>query len=287
MGRGMAANLVKGGHEVTVWNRTAGKPVEGAHTAASPADAAKDAEVVWMCVADTAAVERVLFSSDGVESQLHEGMVVVDSSTISPDATRQFAERVRQRGADYVDAPVTGSKVAAESGQLVFMAGGRDQTLEKLQPLFQSMGKNMIRMGDTGMGQSTKIAMNLMIALIYEGFAEALVLSGKLGVDPQALVSLIQNTMVRSGVVDYKAPFVLRRDFSPNFPMRLMYKDILLMLEASKQSRVKIPALETVKEVYEVAMEEGQQDLDYAATLTLLEKWAGIQTQQAKGAERK
>jgi len=287
MGRAMATNLAKAGHEVTVWNRTAGRPVEGAHTAASPADAAKDAEVAWMCVADTAAVERVLFASDGVESQLREGMVVVDSSTISPDATRQFAERVRQRGADYVDAPMTGSKVAAEGAQLVFMAGGREETLEKIQPLFQAMGKTVIRMGETAMGQSTKIAMNLMIALIYEGFAEALVLSGKLGVDPQALVSLIQATMVRSGVVDYKAPFVLRRDFSPNFPMRLMYKDILLMLEASKQARVKIPALETVKEVYELAMEDGQQNLDYAATLTLLEKWAGVQASQAKGAVRK
>ncbi|PYX93062.1 MAG: hypothetical protein DMG67_05275 [Acidobacteria bacterium] len=266
MGRAMATNLAKAGHEVTVWNRTAGRPVEGAHTAASPADAAKDAEVAWMCVADTAAVERVLFASDGVESQLREGMVVVDSSTISPDATRQFAERVRQRGADYVDAPMTGSKVAAEGAQLVFMAGGREETLEKIQPLFQAMGKTVIRMGETAMGQSTKIAMNLMIA---------------------PLVSLIQATMVRSGVVDYKAPFVLRRDFSPNFPMRLMYKDILLMLEASKQARVKIPALETVKEVYELAMEEGQQNLDYAATLTLLEKWAGVQASQAKDAVRK
>lgn len=283
MGRGMATNLVKGGHEVAVWNRTAGRRVEGAHAATSPADAAKDAEVVWMCVSDTAAVERVLFSSDGVEPQLREGMIVVDSSTISPDATRQFAGRVRQRGADYVDAPVTGSKIAAESGQLIFMAGGREETLEKLQPFFQAMGKTVIRMGETSMGQSAKLAMNLMIALIYEGFAEALVLSGKLGVDPQALVSLIQASMVRSGVVDYKAPFVLRRDFTPNFPMRLMYKDILLMLEASKQARVKIPALETVKEVYELAIEEGQQELDYAATLTLLEKWAGMPP-QAKGA---
>jgi 3-hydroxyisobutyrate dehydrogenase-like beta-hydroxyacid dehydrogenase len=283
----MAANLVKAGHEVAVWNRTAGRPVEGAHAATSPADAAKDAEVVWMCVSDTPAVERVLFASDGVETQLREGMIVVDSSTIAPDATRQFAERVRQRGADYVDAPVTGSKIAAESAQLIFMVGCREETLEKLQTLFQAMGKTVIRMGETGMGQSAKLAMNLMIALIYEGFAEALVLSGKLGVDPQALVSLIQASMVRSGVVDYKAPFVLRRDFTPNFPMRLMYKDILLMLDASKQARVKIPALETVKEVYELAIEEGQQDLDYAATLTLLEKWAGMQPAQAKGAVRK
>jgi 2-hydroxy-3-oxopropionate reductase len=287
MGRVMAANLVKGGHEVAVWNRTAGKPVEGARAATSPADAAKDVEVAWMCVSDTAAVERVLFAPDGVETQLREGMIVVDSSTIAPDATRQFAERVRQRGADYVDSPVTGSKIAAESAQLIFMAGGREETIEKLQPLFQAMGKTVVRMGETSMGQSAKLAMNLMIALIYEGFAEALVLSGKLGVDPQALVLLIQASMVRSGVVDYKAPFVLRRDFTPNFPMRLMYKDILLMLDASKQARVKIPALETVKEVYELAIEEGQQDLDYAATLTLLEKWAGMLPAQAKGAVRK
>jgi 3-hydroxyisobutyrate dehydrogenase-like beta-hydroxyacid dehydrogenase len=280
MGRAMAANLVKGGHEVTVWNRTAGRPLEGAHAAPSPADAAKDADVVWMCVSDTAAVERLLFASDGVESQLREGMVVVDSSTISPEATRHFAERVRQRGADYIDAPMTGSKMGAESGQLVFIVGGREETIEKIQPLFQVIGKAVMRMGDTGMGQSAKIAMNLMIALIYEGFAEALVLSGKLGVDPQALVSLIQASMVRSGVVDYKAPFVLRRDFSPNFPMRLMYKDILLMLDAAKQARAKVPALETVKEVYELAMEEGQENLDYAATLTLLEKWAGMQASQ-------
>src|SRR5579859_6272270 len=276
MGRAMAANLAKAGHEVAVWNRTAGRPVEGAHVAASPADAAKDAEVVWMCVADTAAVERLLFASDGVESQLREGMIVVDSSTIAPDATRQFADRVRQRGADYVDAPMTGSKVAAEAAQLVFMAGGREETLEKIQPLFQAMGKTVVRMGETGMGQSTKIAMNLMIALIYEGFAEALVLSGKLGVDPQALVSLIQATMVRSGVVDYKAPFVLRRDFTPNFPMRLMYKDILLMLEAAQQNGVKLPGLETVEKVYESSVKEGCSDLDYAATILTLEKSAGI-----------
>src|SRR5260370_1166639 len=127
MGRAMAASLEKGGHEVAVWNGTAGRSVKGAHSATSPADAAKDAEVVWMCVSDTAAVERVLFAPDGVETQLREGMIVVDSSTIAPDATRQFAERVRQRVADYVDAPMTGSKIAAEGAQLIFMTGGREE----------------------------------------------------------------------------------------------------------------------------------------------------------------
>ena len=119
--------------------------------------------------------------------------------------------------------------------------------------------------------------MNLMIALIYEGFAEGLTLATKLGVEPQKLLEVVQASMVRSGVVDYKAPFVLRRDFSPNFPLRLMHKDIHLMLDAARETRVKLPALETVDEIYEVAEEEGQADLDYAATLVLLEKWAGIE----------
>jgi len=282
MGRAMATNLVKAGHEVTFWNRTARAAIAGAQPAVSPAAAAAEADVVWVCVSDTAAVERVLFAADGVEASLREGMFVVDSSTISPSATRQFCQRVRQRGADYVDAPVTGSKIGAESAQLIFIAGGNAATLEQIQPLFQAMGKSVMHMGDVGMGQSAKLAMNLMIALIYEGFAEALVLSRKLGVQPEALLGLIQASMVRSGVVDYKGPFVLRHDFSPNFPLRLMFKDIELMLDTARQNRVKLPALETVKEIYELAIEDGQQDMDYAATLTLLERWAGLESSSGK-----
>ncbi|MFB3918136.1 MAG: NAD(P)-dependent oxidoreductase [Terriglobales bacterium] len=277
MGRRMAANLVKAGHEVAVWNRSAGKDVEGARTAASPADAARGTEVVWMCVADTAAVEQVLFGPEGVEPALTDGMIVVDSSTISPSATLKFAERVRARGAEYVDAPVTGSKAAAESGQLVFIVGASQEVIDRLQPLFSAMGKTVLRMGETGKGQSAKLAQNLMAALIYESFAEGLTLATKLGVDPEVLVQLVQSSMVRSGVTDYKAPFVLKHDFTPNFPLRLMHKDIHLMLDAAREARVKLPALETVDEVYEVAIEEGQGELDYAATLSLLEKWAGIQ----------
>ena len=276
MGRPMAANLVKAGHEVSVWNRTPGKEVEGAKTAASAAEAAHGAEVVWMCVSDTKAVEGLLFGPQGVEPSLSEGMIVVDSSTISPTATRRFSERVRARGVQYVDAPVTGSKVGAEAATLIFIVGGDETAIERLQPLFSAMGKQFFRMGDTGKGQAAKLAMNLQIAMIYEGFAEALTLAAKLGVAPETMLPLIQASMVKSGVVEYKAPFVLKRDYSPNFPLRLMYKDIRLALEAAKEARVKLPGLETVEEIYEVAAEDGYQDLDYAATLALLEKWAGV-----------
>ncbi len=252
MGQSMATNLVKAGHEVTAWNRTPGKQVEGARVASSPAEAAQGVEVVWMAVSDTAAVESVLFGSDGVESSLTEGMIVVDSSTISPSATRKFAERIAKKGAQYVDS-------------------------ERLKPLYAAMGKKIFRMGEVGKGQSAKLVMNLQIALIYEGFAEALTLAAKLGVDAEKLIPLVNASMVKSGVVEYKAPFVLGRDFSANFPLRLMRKDIRLALDAAKEVRVKLPGLETVEEIYEMAIEDGHADLDYAATLLLLEKWAGVE----------
>ncbi|MGA8764899.1 MAG: NAD(P)-dependent oxidoreductase [Candidatus Sulfotelmatobacter sp.] len=277
MGHAMATNLVKAGHEVTVWNRTPGKLVEGAGIAPNPAAAAQGAEVVWLCVADTAAVESILFGADGVEPSLAEGMIIADSSTISPSATVKFAERVRNKGVAYVDAPMTGSKIGAGNGTLIFMVGGDEAIIERLKPLFAAMGKKIFRMGETGKGQATKLAMNLQIAMIFEGFAEALTLATKLGVDPQQLLSLIEATMVRSGVVDYKGPFILQRDFTPNFPLRLMHKDILLALDAAKEARVKLPGLETVEDIYAMTAEDGHQDLDYAATLILLEKWAGVQ----------
>jgi len=270
MGNAMARNLVKAANTVAFWNRTP-KNIDGARTSSSPADAAREAEVVWMCVSDTAAVERLLFAADGVASTIKPGTIVVDSSTISPAATRDFAAKLRVQGANYVDAPVTGSKIGAESAQLIFIAGGRPETLAKLEPLFSAMGKKVVHMGETGLGQSAKLAMNLQIAMIYEGFAEALTLAKCLGVQPEKLIELIQASMVRSGVIDYKAPFVLQHDWTPNFPMRLMEKDLKLVKEAAAQQKLTLPGLESVRAVYEKARAAGKSDLDYAATLDVIE----------------
>jgi 3-hydroxyisobutyrate dehydrogenase-like beta-hydroxyacid dehydrogenase len=284
MGHAMASNLVKAGHQVAVWNRSGGKAVEGATTAASPAEAARDAEVIWMCVSDTNAVDSVVFGPQGVQESLTQGQIIADSSTIAPSATLQFAARVKAKGVQWVDAPMTGSKAGAENGTLIFIVGGEESAIEKLKPLFAAMGKKIFRMGETGKGQAAKLAMNLQIAMIYEGFAEALTLATKLGIDAEVLLPLIEASMVRSGVVEYKAPFVLKRDFSPNFPLRLMRKDIRLALEAAKEARVKLPGLETVEEIYDMATEDGNENLDYAATLTLLEKWAGVEVKGASAA---
>ena len=275
MGGAMAANLAKAGHQVTVWNRSQGKVIPGAKAASTPKEAAQDAEVVWICVSDTAAVEHVLFGKDGAFEGLERGAIVVDSSTILPAASVGFATKVRGRGADFVDAPVTGSKLGAEAGTLIFIAGGRAETLERLQQLFSVTGKQVIHVGENGLGLAAKLAMNLQIAHIYEGLCEGLVLARRLGVPQEKLFALIQASMIRSGVADYKIPFIEKRDFSPNFPLRLMHKDIRLMLEAAHNAGVKLPGTETIEKIYAEAHDAGEDDLDYAAVLKQVEKKAG------------
>lgn len=276
MGRPMAANLAKAGHELTVWNRTPREPVPGATIAATPAEAAKNKEVVWICVSDTKAVEQVLFGTHGAAEALTRGAVVVDSSTISPSGSLSFMKRLADRGCEFLDAPVTGSKTGAEAGTLIFMVGGKAATIQSVEPLFRAMGKKVIHMGDNGKGLAAKLAQNMNIVFIYEGLCESLTLARKLGVAPEKMFELISASMIRSGVAEYKQPFILNRDYSPNFPLKLMHKDIHLMLDAGKESGVALPGLTTIDEIYEEATRAGFSELDYASTITLLEDRAGL-----------
>jgi 3-hydroxyisobutyrate dehydrogenase-like beta-hydroxyacid dehydrogenase len=252
----MAANLVKAGHEVTVWNRTP-REVEGAKTAATPAEAARDKEAVWVCVSDTKAVQNVLFGPGGAIEGLASGAIVVDSSTISPSASLLFMEGLQEKGCEFLDAPVTGSKVAAESGQLIFMIGGAPHNIERVEPLLRAMGKKVIHMGDNGKGLSAKLAQNMNIVFIYEGLCESLTLAKKLGVPPEKMFELIEASMIRSGVAEYKKPFNL-------------------MMDAAKENGVELPGLAKIDEIYEEASKDGHDDLDYAATIMLLEERAGL-----------
>jgi len=276
MGRPMATNLVKAGHDVTVWNRTPGRDVEGAASASTPAEAVKDKEAVWVCVSDTMAVQQVLFGAQGAAEGLSSGTIVVDSSTIAPSASLGIMEGLQERGCEFLDAPMTGSKVAAESGQLIFMVGGNPANIERTEPLFRAMGKQVIHMGDNGKGLVAKLAQNMNIVFIYEGLCESLTLAKKLGVPPEKMFELIQASMIRSGVAEYKQPFILNQDFSPNFPLRLMHKDIHLMLDTGKDSGVDLPGLKKIDEIYEEAKAAGLDEMDYAATITLLEERAGL-----------
>jgi 3-hydroxyisobutyrate dehydrogenase-like beta-hydroxyacid dehydrogenase len=260
---------------VTVWNRTP-RDVEGATTAATPAEAAKDKEAVWVCVSDTKAVQAVLFGPGGAIEGLTSGTVVVDSSTISPSASLLFMEGLQEKGCEFLDAPVTGSKVAAESGQLIFMIGGAPHNIERVEPCLRAMGKKVIHMGDNGKGLSAKLAQNMNIVFIYEGLCESLTLAKKLGVPPEKMFELIESSMIRSGVAEYKKPFILNQDYSPNFPLKLMHKDMHLMMDAAKENGVELPGLIKIDEIYEEASKDGHDDLDYAATIMLIEERAGL-----------
>ncbi|HEU5414566.1 MAG TPA: NAD(P)-dependent oxidoreductase, partial [Candidatus Angelobacter sp.] len=248
MGGPMAANLVKAGHEVSVWNRTP-KSIEGATTAPTPAEAVKGKEAVWVCVSDTKAVQSVLFGAQGAIHGLETGTIVVDSSTIAPSASINIMEGLQEKGCEFLDAPVTGSKVAAEAGSLIFMIGGAVHNIERVEPLLRAMGKKVIHMGENGKGLSAKLAQNMNIVFMYEGLCESLTLARKLGVAPEKMFELIEASMIRSGVAEYKKPFILNQDYTPNFPLKLMHKDIHLMLDAARENDVKLPGLAEIDKV--------------------------------------
>jgi 3-hydroxyisobutyrate dehydrogenase-like beta-hydroxyacid dehydrogenase len=280
MGQPMALNLLKAGHRLTVYNRTAGKtePLKqaGAQVASTPAAAAQDADFVIMIVTDSAAVEEVVLGKDGILGTVARGAIVIDSSTISPVVSRKMACHVAGQGASWLDAAVTGSKHGAEKGELTFMVGGDRQTFERAMPILQVLGKKHIYCGQNGMGLSAKLAQNTIQATMLEVFCEGLVLATKAGVAPGTMLEILQSSLARAALTDFKAPFILKGDFAPYFPLKLMHKDLELAMEAGFVLNVPMPTLASVKEVYGAAKAQGKGELDYAAVMTFLEELAGV-----------
>jgi len=281
MGTPMALNLVKAGFNVTVYNRTRSKiePLEkaGAHIAATPADAARDAEIIVTIVSDTAAMEDVVGGTGGVLESIRPGAILIDSSTISPTISRKLACQLAGKGASLLDAPVTGSKHGAEKGELTFMIGGERETLDRAMPVLKVLGKKHIYCGRQGLGLAAKLAMNAILATMVEIFSEGFVMAAKAGVPPRTLLEIMQSSLARSGIVDFKAPFVFKGDFTPYFPLKLMHKDLELAMEAAYTLNLAMPATAAVKEVYGAAKAQGKGDLDYAAVITFLEGLAGVE----------
>jgi 3-hydroxyisobutyrate dehydrogenase-like beta-hydroxyacid dehydrogenase len=288
MGQPMALNLVKAGFPVTVFNCTRSKaePLEraGAQVAASPGEAARDAEVIVTIVSDTAAMEEVVSGKAGVLETIRPGAVLIDSSTISPTVSRKLACQLAGKGASMLDAPVTGSKHGAEKGELTFMIGGEREALERVMPVLKVLGKRHIYCGQQGLGLAAKLAMNCILATTFEIFAEGFVLAKKAGVSPAILLEIMQSSLARSAIADFKAPFVFKGDFTPYFPLKLMHKDLELAMEAAYAQNVPMPASAAVKEVYGGAKALGKGDLDYAAVITFLEELAGVKVRVASSA---
>jgi 3-hydroxyisobutyrate dehydrogenase/2-hydroxy-3-oxopropionate reductase len=280
MGQPMALNLLKAGHKLMVYNRTGSKaePLKqaGALVASTPAETANDADFVILIVTDSAAVEEVVLGKDGILGTVASGAIVIDSSTISPVVSRKMACHVAGRGASWLDAAVTGSKHGAEKGELTFMVGGDRGVFERALPILQVLGKKHIYCGLNGLGLSAKLAQNTIQATMLEVFSEGLVLATKAGVPPETMLEILQSSLARAALTDFKAPFILKGDFTPYFPLKLMHKDLELAMEAGFALNVPMPTLAAVKEVYSAAKAQGKGDLDYAAIITFLEELAGV-----------
>jgi 3-hydroxyisobutyrate dehydrogenase-like beta-hydroxyacid dehydrogenase len=267
MGRPMGHNLLKAGFPLVVWNRTASRAeplvAAGARLASSPKEAAASADVLITMVSDPPALEEVLWER-GALAALKKGALYIDSSTVSPALARRIAAASAAAGVRFLDAPVTGGTWGAEKGELLFMIGGQAGDLEAAMPVVTAMGKKIFHLGPHGAGQTVKLAMNLLLALQVGAFAEALALVTGAGLAGEKLVEVMQGSMARSGVLDVKAPAMLKGDYTPSFPLRLMHKDLSLALELGNQLGVPLPSAAAARETYSAVKGASREDLDYA-----------------------
>ena len=272
MGHPMGANLLKAGHELTVWNRTVSRGddlvAQGAKRAASPREVAAASEVVLTIVSDPPAVESVLWGESGVFSGLRRGSVLIESSTVSPGLEKRAAAAAVGMGAEFLEAPVTGGTWGAEKGELVFMVGGEASTLKRVEPVLGAMGKRWFHLGPVGAGQTVKLAMNLLLDLEVEAFAEALALVTRAGVPGQSLLEVMQSSMGRSPVIDLKGAMMLKNEYKPSFPLRLMHKDLGLALDLANQLGVPLPAAAASREVLSAVKGAVTEDVDFSALAT-------------------
>jgi len=271
MGAPMSLNLLKAGFPVTVWNRTASRAdslaAAGARRAASPRAAAEASDVLISMVSDPPALESVLWGENGALQGLRRGSLYIDSSTISPMLARKIAGACGERGVRFLDAPVTGGTWGAEKGELVFMVGGDAETLKAAEPVLSAMGKRWFHLGANGAGQTIKLAMNMILALEVDALAEALALVTRAGIAGEKLVEVMQSSMARAAVLDVKAPLLLKKEYPPSFPLRLMHKDLGLALDLANQLGVALPATAAAREIYSAVKGSAREDLDYAAVM--------------------
>ncbi len=283
MGTPMAGNLIKGGH--TVFTHTRGDTpavlVEaGARPCASGAEVARQADIVITMVPDTPHVEDVLFSPGGVAAGLSKGKIVVDMSSISPVATKDFAARINALGCEYLDAPVSGGEVGAKAATLTIMVGGSQAAFDKVKPIFDLMGKNITLVGGNGDGQITKVANQIIVALNIEAVGEALLLAAKAGADPAKVRQALMGGFANSRILEVHGERMVKRTFDPGFRIELHQKDLNLALTTARQLGVSLPNTATAQELFNACSAHGGSKWDHSAMVRALEKMANFEIGQ-------
>jgi 3-hydroxyisobutyrate dehydrogenase-like beta-hydroxyacid dehydrogenase len=278
----MALNLRKARHDVGVWSHNGKKAKtfaeqNGMTFYPNPAELAGERECVFVCVGNTEMSRQVILGERGLKRGSTRGSVIVDCSTIAPSSSVLMAEALEESGIDFLDAPCTGSKAGAESASLTFMVGGHRHIFDKVRPWFEAMGKTFYYCGQHGMGLRAKLTQNLILGNLLHAFNEGFVMSSKAGVDPDLMLEILNNSAARTGLISAKAPAVFRRDFSTNFSVKWLEKDMGLMVNAAAEMNVPVPLTALSQQLLRAAIAKGFGDEDICGSIRVLEEIAGVQ----------
>ncbi len=283
MGAPMAGHLVKAGHEVFI-NTRSKVPQELASSSAiqcgSPSEVAEKADIILMMLPDTPDVEKVLFRDKGIVAGLSKGKVVVDMSSISPIATKEFAKKINALGCDYLDSPVSGGEVGAKNATLSIMVGGDEAVFNKVKPVFDLMGKNINLVGGNGDGQTAKVANQIIVALNIEAVAEALLFASKAGADPAKVRQALMGGFASSKILEVHGERMVKRTFDPGFRIELHQKDLNLALNSARALGVSLPNTATAQELFNSCSAHGGKAWDHSAMVKALEKLANFEIGQ-------
>jgi len=281
MGYPMARHLVKSGNEVALWSNTADKvkalAKEGkAIACATPKEVAERADFIFYCVGDSQMARTVTLGAGGLIEGVRAKAVIADCSTISPAVSKEIGAAFARKNARFLDTPCTGSKPGSENATLTFMIGGDRDAYDQAKPYLDLMGKVFYYCGEAGQGLQAKLTQNLILANIMQAFAEGMVLATKGGIAPELMLDILNNSAAKSGLISYKAPFILARDFQTNFATKWMAKDVGLALESAKSMNIPLPATALTEQMLRAAIASGHGDEDFCSTIRVLEDWAGV-----------
>ncbi len=281
MGEPMCRNLMKAGYACTVNTRTKSRAEkllsEGAAWSDSPKDTAGKSDVIITIVTDTPDVEKVILGDDGIVEGINPGSVVIDMSTISPSATRDMAAALKEKGADMLDAPVSGGDTGAIAGTLSIMVGGKQEVFDRCLPVFEAMGKSINLIGDHGAGQMTKLCNQVAVSVANLAMAEALLLAAKAGLDMEKMLAAISGGAAGSWQLSNLAPRIIKRDFDPGFMVKLQQKDLRLVLGAASELGLGLPGASLAHQLFNAVEAAGEGDEGTQALVKSLERMSGVE----------
>ena len=278
MGRPMASHLIDAGHELflhRVKSISQELVAKGGNALDSAQAVAEAAEVIILMLPDTPDVEAVLFGADGVAAGLSAGKLVIDMSSISPVATKGFADKIKALGSDYLDAPVSGGEVGAKNAALTIMVGGEPAVFERARPLFEKMGKNITLVVGVGDGQTAKVSNQIIVGLTFEAVAEALTFAKRAGADPAKVREALMGGFAASRILEVHGERMIKRTFDPGFRIRLHNKDLMLAIDAARSLELALPNTAATQQLMNSAIARGDGDKDHSGLICTLEALAG------------